>query len=155
MHEPDEDADRLFGFFNEIAIIGQLSGRLLERGLPGGMLVSHFGVLNHLVKRGDGATPLAIARAFQVPKTTMTHTLAGLERKGLIRFATNPRDGRSKRVMLTPEGERFRNDAIARLAPQLAKLAMEIGPARIGAALPVLIAVRKYLDAERDAGPTT
>jgi DNA-binding MarR family transcriptional regulator len=103
----------LFSFFNEVAIIGQLAGSLFERRLPAGFLVSHFAVLNHLARLGDGKTPLALARAFQVPKTTMTHTLAGLEKAGLIRFAPNPRDGRSKCAMLTEAGRVFRNEAIA------------------------------------------
>ncbi len=82
-----------FTLFNEVGIIGQLSGSLFERRLPDGFLVSHFSVLNHLVRLGEGKTPLDLARAFQVPKTTMTHTLAGLEGAGLIRFAPNPRTG--------------------------------------------------------------
>jgi hypothetical protein len=48
----------LFAFFNEVSIIGQLSGSLFERRLPHGFLVSHFGVLNHLARMGDGKTPL-------------------------------------------------------------------------------------------------
>jgi hypothetical protein len=85
------DTAVLFSFFNEVGIIGQLAGSLFERRLPDGFLVSHFGVVNNLVRLGDGKTPLDLARAFQVPKTTMTHTLAGLEKAGFIRFAPNPR----------------------------------------------------------------
>lgn len=147
---PDRDPTVLFSFFNEIGIIAQLSGRLFERRLPEGFLVSHFAVLNHLDRRGDGATPLALARAFQVPKTTMTHTLAGLEKAGLIRFVPNPRDGRSKCAMLTEAGGAFRKEAIARMGPDLAALAGTIPPERIAALLPLLAEVRSWLDAERD-----
>ncbi|MEM9975891.1 MAG: helix-turn-helix domain-containing protein, partial [Pseudomonadota bacterium] len=81
---PDSPLETYFTFFNEVGIIGQLSRTLLERHLPKGYLLPHFSVLNHLIRVRDGPTPLALARAFQVPKTSMTHTLAGLERGGLI-----------------------------------------------------------------------
>jgi len=142
----------LFSFFNEVAIIAQLSGSLFERRLPAGFLVSHFGVLNHLARLGDGRTPLDLARAFQVPKTTMTHTLAGLEKAGLVRFAPNPKDGRSKCVMLTEAGRSFRDEAIARLGPDLRAIATSIPPDRVAAILPLLAEMRAWLDRER-AGP--
>jgi DNA-binding MarR family transcriptional regulator len=148
--EPDRDIAVFFAFFNEVAIVGQLSARLLERRLPEGFLISHFAVLNHLVRLGDGRTPLAIARAFQTPKTTMTHTLAGLERAGLIRFAPNPEDGRSKRVLLTDAGRAFRDDAVARLGPDAARMAEAIPTDRVAALLPALAEIRAWLDRDRD-----
>jgi DNA-binding MarR family transcriptional regulator len=96
------DTSLYFELFNEIGILAQLSRALFEARLPKGLTVPHFSVLNHLVRLGDGKTPLALARAFQVPKTTRTHTLSGLEARGLVDLAPNPRDGRSKRVRLTP-----------------------------------------------------
>lgn len=147
---PDSDLRRYFEFFNEIAIISQLAGSLFERRLPEGFLVSHFAVLNHLVRLGDGKTPVELARAFQVAKTTMTHTLAGLEKAGLVRFVPNPRDGRSKQVRLTDAGRAFRDDAITALGPDLADLAKAIPPTRLADAMPLLAEVRAYLDAERD-----
>jgi DNA-binding MarR family transcriptional regulator len=152
LSKPDPNTAIYFSLFNEIGIIAQLSGSLFERRLPEGFLVSHFAVLNHLVRLGDGRTPLEIARAFQVPKTTMTHTLAGLERAGLIAFAPNPKDGRSKHVMLTDTGRAFRDKAIARLAPDLAAIADIFPPARIAEALPLLGELRAYLDREREEG---
>jgi DNA-binding MarR family transcriptional regulator len=148
---PDSDTAVLFSFFNEIGIISQLSGSLFERRLPAGFLVSHFAVLNHLARLGDGKTPLALARAFQVPKTTMTHTLAGLDKAGLIRFAPNPRDGRSKCVLLTEAGRAFRDEAIARLAPDLEAIARAFPADRVAAALPLLAEIRAWLDRERDS----
>lgn len=146
----DDTTALFFALFNEIAIISQLSGRMLEARLPKGFLVSHFAVLNHLAKLGDGRTPLAIARAFQVPKPTMTHTLAGLADAGLVRFAANPQDGRSKCVMLTDKGRRFREDAIARLKPDFAQLSRQFKPEAISGALPLLAELRAYLDKARE-----
>jgi DNA-binding MarR family transcriptional regulator len=151
LDKSEVEARLYFAFFNEIAIIAQLAGSLFERRLPGGFLVSHFAVLNHLVRLGDGKTPVDLARAFQVPKTTMTHTLSGLEKAGLIAFAPNPKDGRSKRVMLTGAGRAFRDDAVAALGPDLRGMGQAIPLARLMEALPLLEEVRRYLDAERDA----
>lgn len=147
---PDETTRLYFELFNEIGIIHQLSGALFEARLPKGMLVSHFSVLNHLVRVKDGQTPLALARAFQVPKTTMTHTLSGLERAGLVGMRPNPEDGRSKRVWITDAGRRFREEAIAALAPDVADIAVAFPPERTAEALPHLTALRKILDEGRD-----
>jgi DNA-binding MarR family transcriptional regulator len=147
---PDDKTALFFSFFNEIAIIAQLSGRMLEAGLPPGFLVSHFAVLNHLVRRGDGSTPLALARAFQVPKTTMTHTLSGLEKARLVRFAPHPDDGRSKCVMLTEKGRRFRDVAIERLKPEIAFMSERFSADAITDAVDLLARMREYLDRRRD-----
>lgn len=146
---PDDETARLFAFFGEIHVIAQLSGRMLEAGLPAGFHLSHFSVLDHLACHGDGATPLSLARAFQVPKTTMTHTLSGLEKAGLIRFAPHPSDGRSKRVTLTDEGRRFRDAAIARLEPELALMAARFPADAIAATADLLAGMRDYLDHRR------
>lgn len=144
-----DDGRALFAVFNEINIIGQLSSTLFEARLPKGVLVSHFAVINHLVRLGDGKTPLALARAFQVPKTTMTHTLAGLARRGWVDMAPNPDDARSKLVLLSDAGKAFRDDAIAAIGPDLAELAgrMQRDPATL---LDGLAEIRQVLDAMRD-----
>jgi DNA-binding MarR family transcriptional regulator len=146
----DDTNALFFAFFNEVAIIAQLSGRMLEARLPKGFLVSHFAVLNHLVRLGDGRTPLAIARAFQVPKATMTHTLSGLAEAGLVRLLPNPGDGRSKCVMLTDKGRRFRAEAIARLTPDFARMADQVDVQSLAAVLPLLSQLRSHLDSSRD-----
>jgi DNA-binding MarR family transcriptional regulator len=139
-----------FRVLNEVGIIDQLATALFEARLPSPFLVSHFSVLNHLVRVADGRTPLELARAFQVPKTTMTHTLAGLERGGLVEMRPNPEDGRSKRVWLTEPGRRFRHDAIASLAPDVTRLSQRFDQARLAALLPGLEALRRVLDEDRD-----
>lgn len=139
----------MFRLFNEIGIIAQLSRALLEAAMPDGMVYPHFVVLNHLVRVGDGKTPLELARAFQVPKTSMTHTLAGLERAGYVSVGPNPEDGRSKLVSITAAGRSFRDDVIARLGPDLERLAASLGPGRASALLPDLEALRDVLDRSR------
>ncbi|RVT86870.1 MarR family transcriptional regulator [Rhodobacteraceae bacterium CCMM004] len=145
----DDDLKTWFAVFNEIAIVAQLSRALFEARLPDGVVVPQFAVLNHLVRVGEGPTPLDLARAFQVPKTTMTHTLAGLERRGLVEMRPNPADGRSKTVWLTDAGRAFREEAIARLGPDVAALARALPTERYAALLPELETLRRTLDAMR------
>ena len=146
-----EDADqRWFRLFNDIAILAQLSGALMEARLPPGFLVSHYGVLSHLVRVQDGRTPLDLARAFQVPKTTMTHTLAGLEKAGLVRTAPNPADGRSKCIWLTDAGRAFQARAVAALAPDLKALEAAHPIDLLGQAPAALARLRAVMDAMRN-----
>lgn len=139
-----------FQFFNEIGIIAQLGRARFESHMPDGVLLTHFTVLNHLVRVQDGVTPLRLARAFQTPKTSMTHTLAGLESRGWIEMRPNPEDGRSKCVFLTQAGRRFRDDAIGALSADLSELGDALGDDWLDAALGRLRAVRQHLDAARD-----
>ncbi len=139
-----------FGVLNEIGIIEQLSRTLLEARLPDGLIAPHFTVLNHLIRVRDGRTPLELARAFQVPKTSMSHTLAGLERHGLIEMRPNPEDKRSKQVWLTDQGRAVRESTIAGLSVDLADMAEILPPQDVATILPVLTRLRVWLDRRRD-----
>ncbi len=102
----------VFGFFNEVGIINQLSTAILANSLPDGVHPSHFAIVNHLVRTGDGKSPVRIAGAMQVTKNTMTHSLKVLEDRGLITVEPDPEDGRGKLVRLTETGRAFRESAI-------------------------------------------
>lgn len=147
---PDRNTLDYFNFFNEIGIIEQISRAFLEARLPAGLIAPHFTVINHLIRVQDGRTPAELAQAFQVPKTSMTHTLQGLEKHGFVEMRPNPDDGRSKRVWLTQAGRAFRDKAVADLAPVFAELAADVPPDRIEAILPALQDVRVFIDALRD-----
>jgi DNA-binding MarR family transcriptional regulator len=108
--------------------------------------VSHFGVVSHLIRVRDGATPLELARAFQVPKTTMTHTLAGLEKHGFVEMRPNPDDKRSKQVWLTQKGTTFRDDALAKMHPLFEALEKQFPPNRVSKMLPDLSEFRTIFD---------
>ena len=139
-----------FVFFNEIGIIEQLIRTLLEKKLPKGFLISHFSVLNHLIRVKDGQTPLVIARAFQVPKTTMTHTLAVLERHQLIEIRPNPKDKRSKCVFITAAGRAFREQAITDIAPDLEAVRRRFPEENMSKIVPLLADIRQFLDDYRN-----
>ena len=146
-----EQTATYFSFFTEIGILDQLVSAGLEARFPAGLLMSHFTVINHLVRVGDGGTPLALARAFQVPKTTMTHTLAGLVKHGLAEMRPNPKDKRSKQVWLTEEGRSFRKVAIATAIPVFERVSRKIPAERLAEVLPLLQELRELLDEDRDA----
>lgn len=145
--------ETFFAFFTEVGILAQLSRALFEAQLPDGFTVSQFTVLNHLIRVRDGRTPMELARAFQVPKTSMTHSLAVLERHGLIEMRPNARDGRSKCVFITEAGRRFREAAIRQMEPRMAAIAARFPVGRIGEALPALADLRRVMDAMRDPEP--
>lgn len=140
----------VFGFFNEIGIIEQLARTRVERILPGGMKMPHFGVLNHLVRLDKKESPAELAKAFQVTRPTMTNTVQRLEAKGYVSVEPNPTDGRAKLVLITPAGCRARNAAIEALAPLLAKISTDLGAELFTRPLPALQKVRIYMDENRD-----
>ena len=139
-----------FRLFNEIAKIDQLSRAAMNAKLPDGFLTSHFGVLNHLMNVHDGRTPLDLARAFQVPKTTMTHTLSGLKKHCLVGFRLNPKDGRSKCVWITDAGRDFIGQALFNVAPEVTKTSSHLSTDQVTALVNDLAHIRKLLDADRD-----
>lgn len=139
-----------FSLFNEIGIISQLGRALLDARLPEGIIGSHFSVLNHLVRVKDGQTPLELANSFQVPKTTMTHTISGLKKHNLILIKPHPEDGRSKQVWLTEKGINLRNNTIAALSPQLVELLSSVPQDQIEKLVSSLTKIRILLDNNRD-----
>lgn len=139
----------LFEFFNEIGIISQLASAFFSKHLPDGIHMSHFSILNHLVRLGDRRTPVQIAQAFQVTKATMTHSLTVLEKHGLIAIEPNPGDGRSKLVLLTPEGRAFRERAIAAVGPAFEPIAAQLDAESLLSMMPGLRKVRQVLDDSR------
>jgi DNA-binding MarR family transcriptional regulator len=118
--------------------------------LPDGLKVSQFAVLNHLVRLGGAWSPLRLARAFQVTKGAMTNTLQRLEKRGLVKIAPDPGDGRAKLVTITGAGRDMRSRCVASVDPLLAELSTVVAPDDLSAALPVLEQVRKHLDKRRD-----
>ncbi|NNG04985.1 MAG: MarR family transcriptional regulator [Inquilinus sp.] len=139
-----------FRFFNEVGIIHQLGTALFNKRLPDGLHVSHFSVLNHLVRLGDGKTPLALAGAFQVTKGTMTHTLSALSQRNLVRLEPHASDGRSKLAFLTEAGRAFHRQAIESLEPMVLMIEKNMDLDRLAGVLPVLQEIREVLDANRE-----
>lgn len=145
---PSDEA-RLFTLFNEIGIINQLSSTAFERALPHGLTQAQFTVLNHCVRLGDNRTPAQLASAFQITRGTLTSTLQRLEAKGFINVVPDQKDGRSKRVLLTPSGRAARADSIASAAPLLLRVRAALPREEVELLLPILIKLRSWLDEDR------
>jgi len=146
---PKQDPSIFYEVFLETGIIAQLSRAMLEARMPDGLLQPHFSVLSHLIRVDDGRPPLAIAKAFQVPKNSMTHTLQGLESHGLIQLKPNPEDGRSKLVYLTKSGRKMHDNIIKTMVPEMTKMAKEFDLEKLAKITPTLRELRIYLDEKR------
>lgn len=149
MKEDQDKADEVFGFFTEIGIINQLSTALFAKTLPDGVHPSHFSILNHLARRGDGKPPLRIASAMQVTKNTMTHSLKVLQHKGYIDVQPDPNDGRGKLIFLTETGRSFRAEAIARVGAMIEEIIGEDQIAIMRRIHDDLKQMRQHLDENR------
>ena len=149
MTDGDGAALEVFGFFNEVGIINQLATAMMARSLPDGVHPSHFSILNHLVRMGDGKSPLRIAAAMQVTKNTMTHSLKVLQDRGYVTVSPDPADGRGKLVHLTEAGRSFRDQAIRSVTDAFSHL---IGPEQLELIRRTkgdLEAMRRHLDSNR------
>jgi DNA-binding MarR family transcriptional regulator len=147
--EDQGNSDEVFGFFTEIGIINQLSTALFAKSLPNGVHPSHFSILNHLARRGDGKPPLRIASAMQVAKNTMTHSLKVLQERGYIDVQPDPNDGRGKLVYLTETGRIFRGEAIAFVTETFKKIIAGDQIALMRRIRSDLEQMRKHLDDNR------
>ena len=146
----DRDEPKIYRFFTEVGIINQLVSTLVEKHLPDRMTAREFGLLGHLSRRPDGNTPVELARAFQLPKTSMTHSISMLEGRGFIQIAPNPKDARSKIVRMTSKGRDFLAQITRRLSTALGPLIAKIGKDEFTSALPALEKIRIALDAARE-----
>jgi DNA-binding MarR family transcriptional regulator len=141
-----EVARLVFAAFHEVQVLAQVSAALLAARLPEGVSTLQWGILNHLARSREGATPQQLARAFQVPPDAMAAILAALEARGLVRRGGD----RGRRVLATEEGLRLRDRAMADLAPEVAALVAGFPQDRMAALLPELAALRRVLDGMRE-----
>lgn len=146
----DQKDPVMFRVFNEIGIVEQLATAQLEKLLPYGIKSSQFGILNHLVRLGDGTTHQRLTAAFQVTKGAMTNNLNRLNDKGLIRISPDPDDGRIKRIYLTELGQQARQEAIEKVGKLFASLLGEFTEQEFADALPFLTRLRMFLDQNRN-----
>ena len=146
----ENDTHTLYRFFTEVGILQQLGRAMIEERLPDTMTANQFGLLSHLSRRPEGDTPLKLANAFQVPKTTMTHMIVMLERRGMVAQKPNPKDKRSKIVVATPEGVAFLQEAIVKMEPAMGGVVTEAGMDVFRNTLPALEEIREIMDRLRN-----
>ena len=141
----------LFAVFNEIGIIDQLASAAFQRALGPALGTSEFGVLNHLVRMGDGKTPSHLAKLFQITKPSMTAIIAKLERKQFVTVETGQADRRQKIVRITDAGREARDAGISATAPLLETITTDFPVEDLFAILPTLQKLRAYLDEKRNS----
>src|SRR3954471_15160166 len=118
--EPEDHPD--IQVFDEIRYIEHLVRTAIARKLPVGLTYPQFEVMNLLSRRGDGITPLEIARALQMTKSSLTNTLQRLHARTLIRVEHCANDGRRKRIWLTPDGRSAYAQSMAAIRPKMEDL---------------------------------
>jgi DNA-binding MarR family transcriptional regulator len=136
--------------FTEIAIIEHLMRTAVTKALPSGMTYPQWEILAHFSRVGDGRTPAEIAVALQVTKGAITNTLQRMEAMGLLAVEADGRDGRKKRVKVTPKGAACYAEMLRRVRPHMEQLRGGFTDAEFKAALPFLRALRVWLDENRN-----
>jgi DNA-binding MarR family transcriptional regulator len=73
---------------------------------PAGLTITQYGLLTEVLRRGDEVpTVTELAAAMVMERTGLGHTLNPLERDGYIAMVVNPKDARSRHVVLTVRGK--------------------------------------------------
>ncbi len=145
--EPEDHPD--VQVFDEIRYIEHLVRTAITRKLPVGLTYPQFEVMNLLSRRGDGVTPLSIARALQMTKSGLTNTLQRLAARNLIEVENCQTDGRKKRIWLTVSGRSAYGQAMTALRPKMEGLRDGFTSKEFRETLPFLRALRTWLS-ERD-----
>src|SRR5215469_11868746 len=97
-------ADRGISLLFDVFVVHQRVRALLARALVGCELrADEYAVYSVLFERGP-LTPTQLAAGLAMPVTTTLDYLRAMTRRGHVRRARNPADGRSYMVSLTMEG---------------------------------------------------
>jgi DNA-binding MarR family transcriptional regulator len=131
--------------FSEILALDQLLRSRISKGLPKGMELSHFSVLNHLAHVGVERTPADLAKSFNLTRGAITNTLTKLEWSGYVHIRPDWDDARRKQVVISPAGRTARDHAFAQIGPILAKATGAAGSENLKSILPILRELRTNL----------
>ncbi|MFJ6737979.1 MarR family winged helix-turn-helix transcriptional regulator [Streptomyces sp. NPDC091279] len=120
--------------------VGRVTRRLRQAHAVGDVSLSEVSVLARLSGEGPGS-PSALAESERVRPQAMATTLAGLERRGLVRRTRHEADGRRSVVSVTEEGRTVlaerRSASVRRLDAVLEEFS-ERERAVLAAAVPLL-----------------
>ncbi|MFC3068616.1 MarR family winged helix-turn-helix transcriptional regulator [Phenylobacterium soli] len=132
--------------FDEIGMIEVGVRTIITRCLPVGVNYPQFEVMNLLARRGEDQTPAQIAAALQMTPGAITNTLQRMEATGLALVEPDPKDGRKKRVRLTPAGRSAYQRAMAAIKPRMESLREGFTQKEFREVLPFLKALREWMD---------
>lgn len=141
-----EQESLAISLFSEILAADQLVRAELSRVLPRGMEISHFSVLNHLVRQSEERTPAQLAEVFNVTRGAMTNTLGKLEWAGYVHVRPDWDDARRKMIAISPAGRKAYELALSQIAPMFSAIVAELGEDRVRSAIPLLRDLRLELD---------
>ena len=138
-----------FLLLNEIAIIDQLAEAKAEKLLSPQLNMPQFIVLNHLARRGQPSSLVALAGAIQVTKGAMTNSVTKLLNKALVSVQADPHDGRGKLITLTAAGQLARTQAVQRLGMHLSGLSQVLTSKEQAQMQQLLVKMRTWFDTHR------
>lgn len=106
----------------DVWVVANSTRALLDRALrPSGLNAEEF-ALYSAIRRDGGVTPTELAALMALPPTTVSSTVARLERRGHVHKVPNSADARSYRIRLTTAGLAAHTSAGALFAPVLSRV---------------------------------
>ena len=142
-----EDADKNLAtaLVVEILSVDQKTRALLSKGLPRGLELSQFMVLNHLARAKSEITPAQLADRFHLTRGAMTNNLNRLEAAGHIHIRPDWDDARRKLVSISPAGVLARDSALTAMSPEISGIVANVGAEKIRTALSILREIRENM----------
>jgi len=101
-----------------------------------------FNVLAILDGASEALPPSALADRMIVSRPTVTKVVASLERRGQVRRAAHPTDGRSQLIAITPKGRRSMTSARTELHQLERRIVSALDPAEQRALLTMVAVLR-------------
>ncbi|MFP5489676.1 MAG: MarR family winged helix-turn-helix transcriptional regulator [Acidimicrobiia bacterium] len=140
------DAADGMAFVTSLVRVQQLVlGRIEEVLRPHGLTFARFEVLRLLAFTRQGVLPVGkVGERLQVHPASVTNAVQRLEDAGLVERSTNPADGRSVLVAITPAGRRL-VDRCTDLLNREVFAPLPLDPADRDAATAVLTTLRREL----------
>ena len=101
----------------------------------------------------EGIRPTELARRADISKQAVGQTLAFLEERGLVEFASDPSDGRARIVRMTALGVASSRLGLAALAQVQNEVEQRVGADVVASTFAGLRAILAALETERSSGP--
>jgi DNA-binding MarR family transcriptional regulator len=124
--------------------------RRVRRRVPEGLTLPQFDVLAQLERHAAGMSPGQLTRELLVTAGNVTGIVDRLVRRGFVERRRVPSDGRTRRLVLTPEGRRVVRRAIPEHRKEIALHMAEVPPEELRALRDLL---RSLVGALEDHAP--
>lgn len=128
--------------FEVIAALQSVEARLEAVLEPVGLSLAKFGALSRLVAAGEPLPLGTLAERCACVRSNITQLVDRLEAEGLVARVDDPRDRRSIRAELTPEGRRRQAAGLRALEAAEKDLLAHLAPAHRAAFRELLTALR-------------